>query len=188
MAKPKPTFVQRLTRDKRKLSMMLALCGVAMLLWGRLLLKEVPRTAVAEPDTVANASASDVADGTDDDTAARTPSLPRVSLILPQRPPRDPFDFDAEGYRIVPGSEFSATGVGDGGPPLSADLQSKLAAARELASELRLRSVVLGPEPRAVVNDRVVGLGDRVAGFTVRHIAERHVELQRQDVRVLLRM
>ena len=38
-----------ISRDKRKLSFGLVLVGIALLLWGRLLLKQVPQAAVADP-------------------------------------------------------------------------------------------------------------------------------------------
>ena len=46
----KQTF-RALTADKKKLSIVVVLLAMLLLLWGRLLLKRVPRTAVAEPET-----------------------------------------------------------------------------------------------------------------------------------------
>ena len=45
-----------ISRDKRKLSLGLILVGIALLLWGRLLLKQVPQAAVADPSVKAAAT------------------------------------------------------------------------------------------------------------------------------------
>ena len=52
--------MRRLTADKKKLSILLALAGVGLLLWGRLLMQQrVPRTAMAEPRVTGVESVTD---------------------------------------------------------------------------------------------------------------------------------
>lgn len=45
-------FAERLTADRRKFGAFLTLVALGLLLWGRLLLHNVPRTATAEPSFV----------------------------------------------------------------------------------------------------------------------------------------
>lgn len=85
----------QLLADKKKLSIMTALLAVALLMWGRLLLQKVPRTATAEPVAAVVTDATPV--------TVATSSVLRPVVHLPQTQPlqRDLFALDATHYQRV---------------------------------------------------------------------------------------
>jgi hypothetical protein len=66
--------------------------------------------------------------------------------------------------------------------------QEKLLSLQAQARDLRVSSVMMGPTPRAVVNDTLVGEGDVVAGFRVLRIEARRIVVEREQVRLELQM
>ena len=47
-------WYKALIADKKRLSMTLGLLAIGLLLWGRLLIKDLPKTAVADPTAAAD--------------------------------------------------------------------------------------------------------------------------------------
>ena len=179
MSLPWQTWKAQLLADKRKLSFMLALGGVALLLWGRLMLKDAPRSAVAEPGY----GVSDVAADWADRAADNADAVGIVYVDLPKRIGRDLFAIDASSYERTPtsdaGGESAATTV------MAVDDNQVL---RQALSELRLQSTMQGEQPRAVINGQSLSPGDRVKGFKLIRVEARSVILERDGQAVRLGM
>ncbi len=176
-----------LTADRRKAGLVLSLLAVGLLLWGRLLLKEVPRVATADPEAKAKAS-SDGGEGSGDDADARARIERPVEVRLdpPRRLPRDLFVFDPNPYRRT-GSPYSPS-LPEKSDREADDQEIRVAAARDAAAGLILGSVMRGPRPRAVINGRVLAEGQSIEGFVVRRIGPREALLERDGLVVRLRM
>jgi hypothetical protein len=96
-------FLASLTADKKKLSMMCLLLMVGLLLWGRLLLKHVPRSAIADPAVPALASAGSAPGAAGSpQPSAEDAVRPVVEVDLPKAPGRDLFALDGTRYARVP--------------------------------------------------------------------------------------
>lgn len=178
---------KQMLADKKKLSLMISLSAVMLLLWGRLLLKQDPRTAVAKPSAVAavdDASVEDTADVTD---IATTPiNHPPVEVVLVTSLSRDPFAFDKDRYPLAAGAARDQEP--EKSPDETSDERNRIEAIREMAATLRFQAGMLGPTPRALINDRVYRLGDKINGFAVSKIESRRVVLEKDGIEIHLRM
>lgn len=149
---------------------------LAMLLWGRLLLKNIPRTAVARPDTVA---------ATRPAPAPQPPPAP-IRLDWPTTLNRDPFTLPwstassslRENFPSQPAKSAS----------VQADNTERTGPRPRSMAPLRLETTILGPVPRAVIDGRLVAPGDRIQGWTVREIHPRHVTLEKDGQTLRLDM
>ena len=168
----------RATADKKKLGMMLGLLAVGLLLWGRLMLKQVPQVATA---TGGGAVAAAVQGG--DATRAGRET---VKLALPTPVERDLFALAADRYRAIPIETKSQPNLPklDLGP----SDESVRRAVLEDARGLRLQSVTLGDVPAAFINGRLVRLNATIDGFTLLHCDERSAVLEKHGTKVRIRM
>lgn len=153
------------------------LLATGLLLWGRLLLKEVPRTASAWQ------AASAVAENDTTNTRSNTRSDGGVALAPPPPLTRDLFELDPSRYRRTQLEKESPTGekLGELSPEDSIR-EAVVSAARELT----VHSVVEGEEPIVFINRKVLRAGDIIEGFTVLKIEPRSVILEREGIRVRL--
>jgi hypothetical protein len=165
--------------DKKKSGAMIALLAVGLLLWGRLLLKDVPKTATAVPKATATHDTHDTLDLVGD-------RVPRVEVDWPTKLPRDLFALDASRYRRTATDDTRA--VEDKSPQALTDKDIKIEALRRRARDLTLQSVITGSEPRAMINGRFMQIGQSVNGFELLEIHERSVILRMQDVKLRLSM
>ncbi|MEM9752793.1 MAG: general secretion pathway protein GspB [Planctomycetota bacterium] len=152
------------------------LLAFGLLLWGRLLLKDVPRTASAD-DPVAAAVAANLGVNANGD--------PPNTIRLAEPPPleRDLFGLDPTRYRRTSDSEEPASGE-KLGPGATED--SVQAAVVSAARQLRLTSFIEAEEPVVMINNRPLRRGDTIDGFTVLAIQGRSVVLENQGVKVRL--
>lgn len=152
------------------------LLAFGLLLWGRLLLKEVPRTASAD-DPVAVASAAGLS-GTNESDSANT-------LKLAEPPPlsRDLFGLDPTRYRRTADQEERASGA-KLQPATTED--SLRVAVVSAARQLRMTSFIEGEEPVVMINNRALRRGDTLQGFTVIGFQGRSVVLEKQGIKVRL--
>jgi hypothetical protein len=182
-------FKRQLLADRRKSALVMLLLAVALLLWGRLLIKDVPRSAVAEPDKEVAA-----------DTAApsdRSPPVPdkserpvvRIRRYAPGE--RELFAFEPDRY---PRAERPEPKI-DRSPKSGADRtdeQDKLEAARmaayTAARGLTLQSTLLGSPNRAMINGVLLEPGERILGFELKAVRNRQVTLARDGIEVTLEM
>lgn len=181
-----------LLADKRKLGLGVALVAVALLLWGRLLLKDVPRTAIADPkpDRQANASPrTEAAPSTD--PAPVDQRRPEV-VLEPTRPgQRDLFAWEA---RFYPGAfpepenpDSSQKSASDSADQSQQRRQVRRAVLAEAAS-LNLQSTMLGQPSRALIGSVLLETGQTVRGFELTEVRARQVTLVKHGVEVTLEM
>ncbi len=179
---------RQLLADKRKVALMMSLLAVAMLLWGRLLLKDVPRSAVADPDE--NASAS-----TQPDTNSAAPTdnvrleVVQVRGLAPVE--RELFAFDTQAYpRIAKPQAKLDVDPKSGVHPTDEMMQQQAErmAVYAAARGLTLQSTLLGTRNRAMINGVLLEPGDTILGFELKSVGDRQVVLARDGVQVTLEM
>lgn len=183
---------QRMTGDKRKLGVMVGLLCVAMLLWGRLLLKDVPRSAVADPST-SQASAA----GPDKKPAEATGTPQNrladrrvVQVNLYEQVTRDPFAFDPTRFpRIGDEDQTAAVRTKLVEEPTDDEQQRQSHKAIELAARrLNLESTLLGAQSRAMINGQLLSVGESIQGFELIEVRSRQVTVRKDNVEVVLEM
>ena len=167
---------RQVTADKKKLGLMVGLMAVGLLLWGRLMLKQVPQVATAD-DGLAVAAAADM---------AQRPDRVTVKLLSPGPLDRDLFALAADHYRALPKAPEKDLTLPKSEPEASDD--SVRRAVLEDARGLRLQSVTLGDVPAAIINGRLVRLNGLIDGFTLLHCDERSAVLERDGLKVRIRM
>lgn len=179
-------FKKQLLADKKKLSIMISLSAVMLLLWGRLLLKQDPRTAVAEPSVSAVVdAASDSGDETSP-TASQFVNNPTVELAIADELQRDLFRFEKDRYPLAAGVQVEDEL--EKSPDKKPDEKEQIEAIRTMASQLRFQAAMLGPTPRALINDRIYRLGDKINNFRVTKIESRRVVLENGGIEIHLEM
>ncbi|MEM6459755.1 MAG: hypothetical protein AAF710_10235 [Planctomycetota bacterium] len=165
--------------DGKRAAAAALLLTAGMLLWGRLLLKQVPQTASADdkPAWLMEVEAE----------AEARPAEARAVVEADRPGPlgRDPFLLDPKRYRRALSEEEVVSGAK---LPAAMSDEAKRMAVAEAAAELRLQSVTLGEVPAAFINGRLVRLGGTIEGFTLTACDERSAVLERHGVRVRLRM
>ena len=178
-------LIRQVTADKKKLGIMLCALALGLLLWGRLLLQGVPRTATADDPakTAQNADNDPHADGK---PLRNDKPIPVVHVDLPSSPGRDPFGIDPSRYKRNPGASHRTTAAKS--TQVTPDEDPKTAALRQEAMELRLESVVTGTRPRAYINGRLLAPGDEYEGFKLIQVTDRHVLLTKYGLIIRLRM
>jgi hypothetical protein len=174
---------RQLAADRKKLSIMLALLVFGMLLWGRLLLKEVPRSVTAMPTVATNVHTPSATDG----VAAVAPGFQRVVYVdWPGVLDRDLFTFDPNPYKRNP--DNPSTALGQKSPPQPCDEARRKALTLEARATLTLNSVVTQPRPYAVINEQLLIPGQSIEDYTLRKISDLSVILEKQGITILLRM
>jgi len=180
---------RQLFADKRKLGLMVSLLAVALLLWGRLLIKDVPRSAVAEPDKEVAADTSSPADQSPESTDKAERRVVRIRKFAPAG--RELFAFDPDRY---PRAERPKPKV-DPSPKSGSDRtdeQDKREVARmavySAARGLTLQSTLLGSPNRAMINGVLLEPGEKILGFELKTVRNRQVTLARDGIEVTLEM
>ncbi len=170
--------IKKMKKDPKKLCLMLGLGAVMMLLWGRLLLKQIPRTAVATPSlAVVEVDSSATAK-----LSYRTPSTLYVNL--PTEPARDLFAFDSTDYPKLTGKTDNAEKLAL--EPADEKIEDK--ELQELSRNLVLESTVTGPRSCAIINGRIMQPGQTINGMTLRTVQSRQVVLEYRGRWIRLRM
>jgi hypothetical protein len=178
-------LIKQITADKKKLSVMLCALAIGLLLWGRLILQGVPRTATADdPDTHKQAIKN--TDPASNKAAASLKTQPVVHIDLPSSPGRDLFGIDPSRYRRTPWGQQND--IGPKSTQVTPDVDPRVDAVRQEALELSLESVVTGSRPRAYINGRLLAPGDEIDGFTLLQVTDRHVLVTKYDLIIRLRM
>lgn len=171
----------QLVAQRKKFGIIVMLFTIALLLWGRLLLKAVPRTATAEPDIVDSAAA-----GATDNQNQSSKNRRVIRVDLPAEARRDLFTFDPTGYRPAEVRETKEVETKSGSVPVDQDEQ--LAEAREAAAALTLQSTVPGKQPYAVINGLVVKVGEEIDGFRLIDVQNRTVLMGYRGLRFRIGM
>lgn len=169
-------LVALVLRDKKKTGMVLSLAAVGLLLWGRLLLKQVPQTASADgkPQWLV-----------DIENESRPPDGLKalVRLAEPGKPLRDLFLLDPSGYELdlSEQSELSQAKLAE-----EVTDEQRRTAVVEAAAELTLQSVTLGDVPAAFINGRLIRVGQSVEGFVLLGCNERTALLEKDGIKIRL--
>jgi hypothetical protein len=170
-----------LKRDKKKLGLIIGLLAVGLLLWGRLMLKQVPRTATAKPSaavTAADEARRELAD---------LPSRRLVRIDLPETLSRDPFQVDPTVFPKVEKPVVIETQAKSAAQ--AADVKQDAAAlVRQAATGLALQTTILGDAPRALINGQLLAPGDKIRGFELKKVMPREVILEMSGVELKLEM
>lgn len=178
--------IKQLTADKKKLSIVVVLLAVMLLLWGRLILKKVPKTATAKPAKVTSVEPDKKPE------VKVTPKLDTEHVVyvdLPTSMTRDLFAFDPTGYpksvSDVDDSERNPERKSDSD---SSDVDDTADRIKKALRGLTLQTTILGARPRAVINGQVLSPGDTIEGLTVREVHARGVVLELNGRRFKLEM
>lgn len=176
--------VNLLLMDKKKLGLIIGLFCVMLLLWGRLILKQVPRTAVAKPATSAVA------------TTSKTPStdalrrkviatgLPVVEVRLPPMSKRDLFALDLTAYPVEAVEKEDEQVKQAVEKPVD-EIKEYL---NGLVGRIRLESTVQGARPCAVINGQIIKVGQSIEGLVLKEVQNRQIILEYRGQMVRLRM
>lgn len=184
MSKALRKVIYELKADRRKLSLIIVLCCVLLLLWGRLLVKQVPRDALAVPE--AQAATSTLPELPPLDAALLgIPEREHVATRLPGTLARDVFSFQPEHFPRHPQAERKGPAKSVDQP---ADVTETGVTARQAAQGLKVQSTVMGASPRVIIDGRLYRLGDSVQGLKIVDILPRGVVLEWNGERVRLEM
>lgn len=173
-----------LTQDKKKFALIVGLGCVMLLLWGRLILKQVPRTAVAKP-----APSSAVSTATSPATEALRRKViaadkPIVEVPLPTVSRRDLFAMDLAEYPTdMPVQKTQRNEQ----PQVSSQDQTEQEL-RSMVGRIRLQSTVLGAHPCAVINGQILQIGQSYESLVLKQVQSRQVILEYKGRLVRLRM
>ncbi len=179
-----------LLADKRKFSLMLTLGLFGLLLWSRLLFRDVPRTGFAKPGKNGVAAAAPrPAEGGAQSTLPRQP----LKVKLVDKLDRDLFETDLSQYSRLEtvkniDREAEAKSRLKQADDLEKEKSSREARVRLQARRLQLQTTLLGDPPRAVINKTPVELGQSIDGFEVTRISARQVTLVKEGIEVELEM
>jgi len=150
-------------RYRRALYVALGIAAVGMLLWGRLILKEAPRTATADGPTLAQNGA------------------PRAGQV-PITHSRALLDVNAGKLGSMDDQGFSRS---KSEPPVSDDFE-QMQAAETAATELNLQGVTTGKVPVARINGRMIRVGETINGYTLRSVHGQTAVLERAGMTLRL--
>lgn len=143
-------------RYRRALHVALGIGAVGMLLWGRLILKEAPRTATADGMVLAQHSEGEALKGPITDAEA-------LSGVK-------------EGKLGSMDDQAFSRSKSD---PLVSDDFVSMQAAKSAAAELTLQGVTTGKVPVARINGRMIRVGETIHGYTLRSVHGQTAVLER---------
>lgn len=165
---------------------------LAALLWARMLLPggSGPAQADAAGAELAGAPAGAVAGvGAVDRTTSMEAALPSARPVehvaMPAGPRRDLFVVGQGGGM---GNRGEIGEVGEKSDLQWSDDDRRRALESMAAARLRVQSVVGGPRPQAVINGRMLTVGDRIEGFELVSVERRSVVLSYEGVVIRLGM
>ncbi len=178
-------FWKRLTADRRQFYVLCSLAALGLLLWGRLMLQKVPRTAVADPPAQSAKAEQPTKPGqpnaTDEAETPVEPPLERIEIEIepPAAPTRDLFVFEPTLFRPIKVEDQTNTQTQPKTVDPSPDRHQLEAELRQRLGELQLQTTVFfNGEPRAMINGKIRKIGDTVRGFKVTKIEQRSVVLE----------
>ena len=178
----------RMMADRRKFGLMCMLMAIGLLLWGRLIiLQRVPRSSYARPEAPVAPAAIE---GSTASGATSEPPIVKVKTATNLS--RDPFVPPASYEQLLSPPNPSDL-AGDEKPeepePDPDEVRRALQAEVEKeAAKLRVSSVIFGRTAAAVVNGRLLEVGDEIDGFVVREVRARSVLVEKRGVEIELRM
>jgi len=190
----KERLLGELKRDRKKVAILGVLLTVLVVVGGREVLKRLrpakagaavtPAPARSEADSVAGAGRTPPAGLNDKDGGAgESNGLPALQNLVVDRDlftPNPIFYPPRQKRRPAP----KVTPVDDA----AARREAEKRAVQAQAQALTLQSTVVGAVPTAIVNGRVLRVGDWITGFRVVEIGSRTCIIEKQSMRVTLEM
>lgn len=171
-------IINTMLRDKKQTGMIVGLAAVGLLLWGRLLLKQVPQTASADdkPQWLVEVES---------EVSQISADRPLVTLPKPNKPTRDLFLLDPNGYQKVlsEDSELREAKLVE-----EVTDEERRMAVVDAAAELTLQSITLGDVPAAFINGRLIRVGRSINGFVLVSCDERSAVLEKDGIKVRMGM
>jgi hypothetical protein len=170
-------YIAELRSSPVKATLIAVMLVTGMLLWGRLMLKQVPKTASAGVAEMF----SDASEGETSWPEALTTR--ELALEIPPPVMRDLFELDPNRYKRtskpadLPTDPKLAPGISD---------YQRQVAVVSAARALRLQSIVEGEDPLVLIDGQLLRTGQVVKGFTIQSIEARAVVLEMEGVRVRL--
>jgi hypothetical protein len=182
-------LVGRLTMEKKKCIVAVCLIAVMVFMWVRVL-------TGSQPDSAAAGSRFS---GQADSSVGKLESQPKIfPLQLPKVKGRNDvlsnnFFKVADWQSFVGAGGYSSVGLEQVSVKSETEKQRLR---KKLAEQLKLEAIKMGPSPRAFINDKLLGVGDRLsvsdgeAGYEyeVMGFDENRVFLKCEDVEVVLRL
>jgi len=184
----KERFVAEIKRDKKKTIVLGTLLLVAVVVFGRLLLggdSPAPAGAAVKPTgTAVVATPTGIPPGnpTASLTSGRAKKSKRALVALDTRVTRDIFRPNPEYFPLH--REKKHTAVDDTG----SELDAKAKRVHTQASVLNLQSVIGGQKGAAIINGRVLRVGQHFSGFKVVEIRASSCVVEKDDVKVELKL
>jgi hypothetical protein len=166
---------KKLTADKKRFGLMVSLLVVGLLMWGRLLLKQIPKSAVAQPG--ANQTEPEDMAGVD---GFRLDGRKTVSVSLSDVSERNLFSLHDTDYKKMAEKSVPVADKPNLPPKkteneIRAEFRTQL---QEQVAGLSLKTVVLGANPQALINDRIYPMGGQpLPGFVISKVTSRTVTL-----------
>jgi len=181
-------------RDPKKTTMLAVLLLVGVIFGLRMLKKQSPSSA--EGGTLAG---MEIFTG---DSAPQGPTIPFRGFEDSHEPKdldiesmnlevtRDLFSFDASYFQRIPRAEPDPDGPDDTHvtrvPAVSE--AERIATVNDQAGVLALQSTMASNRPVAMINGKVLGVGDRIEGFDIVHISTGRCVVEKDGVQVSLQM
>jgi hypothetical protein len=179
-------LVRQATADKKKLTLMVALMAMMLLLWGRLLLKQAPRTAIADPSQTERTQQTEQAKASQSAQPMQVVYRQALEVDLPSVVRRDLFLFDKDRYpRVAFDTSDRDSEKSDTQTP---EVSRQIEEIRRWVESLVLQGAVLGNPPRAMINNRVYRLGEKLNGFEIVQVEARQIVLRKDDIEIVLPM
>lgn len=178
--------LSELRADRKKLTLMCGLLAIGLLLWGRLLMRQVPKTAVADPAAAVATAVSDEIIPAAKPAAPK--GRPKVEVVLSDETARDPFSLDEQSFtrKFKPVAEIPVQAKSD---PKPADVPPDWKSIVEKeAVGLVLQSTMLSGQPRALISGELVSPGQTIKGFTLKSVAQREAVLEKHGIQIKLEM
>ena len=174
--------------DRHRLGIGVMLCCVALLLWGRLLIKKVPRTATADPKVTAEVQPQNGAPPTTaDNDIPQAVVVPRYGSVH-----RDLFAFDPSQFPKAEQSEQTAHDLPKSTGNPADDLQRIEQEIRRTVllegRNLKLQSTLMGSRSQAMINGVLLEPGEKIQGFELIEVKPRQVKLVKHEIEVVLEM
>lgn len=192
-----------LGRDKKKAAALTALAALAIFFVARAVLKSSPRPAAAAPSMAAPAeppSGAPAAPKRSPDRRARDEAREQYVAEMDRRITRDLFRPNPDYFPLEsasapartepPGAGWFAQGAEwvDQKRAQQEQQQAQQRLVEQQAQALSLESTILGTTPTALINGRVLKVGDTVNGFEIVSIQSDTCTLVKDGVRVERRM
>jgi len=177
---------RQLMAEKKKFGALVGLFALGLLLWGRLLITNVPRTATAVP-TISKTAPTPMPDKFTPEASSDTAERQAVEIEIVEKLTRDPFEVNPALFPKLKSKENTSHLTKSASDPAD-ELQQHQQRIMTEARSLKLQSTILGAQPRAMINGSLIGPGQTIQGFEVTEIRPRTVKLVKDGVTVVLEM